>query len=43
MQNTNTVTVSIHRNAWSALSQEQRTQYRMYLIDRGIIAAWELA
>jgi hypothetical protein len=43
MHNANTVTVSIHRNAWSALSQEQRTQYRMYLIDRGIIAAWELA
>lgn len=42
MADDNTRTVSIHRGAWAALSEEQRTAYRMFLIDRGIHAAWEL-
>lgn len=37
-----TMTVSVHRKAWSALSEAQRSAYRMLLIDRGILAAWEL-
>ena len=34
--------VSIHRNAWTALSSQQRQQYRNLLIDRGITQAWNL-
>lgn len=34
--------VSIHRNAWSALTPEQKQQYRNLLIDRGITEAWNL-
>lgn len=34
-------TVSIHRNAWSALTAEQQQQYRNLLIDREIFAAWD--
>lgn len=35
-------TVSIHRNAWTKLSQNQKQQYRNLLIDRGITEAWNL-
>lgn len=35
-------TVSIHRNAWTVLTQEQKQQYRNLLIDRGITEAWNL-
>lgn len=38
----NTRTVSVHRQAWAELTEQQRTDYRMFLIDRGIHAAWEL-
>lgn len=34
--------VGIHRGAWSLLSAEQKQQYRMTLIDRGISSAWDL-
>jgi hypothetical protein len=30
------LTVSIHRNAWTALSPEQRQQYQSFLLQRGI-------
>lgn len=33
------LTVSIHRNAWSQLTQEQRWQYRDFLVERGITKA----
>lgn len=38
----NSLTVSIHRNAWTNLTAEQRQQYQHFLIDRGIIAAWKI-
>lgn len=38
----NSVTVSIHRRAWTNLTAEQRQQYQYFLIDRGIIAAWKI-
>jgi hypothetical protein len=34
--------VSIHRNAWKKLTDEQKQAYQCFLIDRGIICAWEL-
>ncbi len=34
--------VSIHRNAWTALSDQQKQQYRNFLIDHGITEAWNL-
>lgn len=34
-----TASVSIHRNAWSQLTQEQRWQYRDFLVERGITKA----
>lgn len=39
---TSATTVSIHRNAWTQLTQQQRQQYRNLLIDRGITEAWNL-
>lgn len=42
MNDPKTMTVSVHRKAWQQLSQQQRTGYRMFLIDKGIISAWEL-
>lgn len=33
-------TVSIHRNAWSQLSDRQKNDYRYLLVDRGITGAW---
>jgi len=38
----NSLTVSVHRNAWTELTHEQRQQYQYFLIDRGILAAWKL-
>ncbi len=38
----NALTVSVHRNAWTELTAEQRQQYQHFLIDRGILAAWKL-
>lgn len=38
----NSLTVSIHRNAWTKLTAEQQQQYQHFLIDRGILAAWKL-
>ena len=32
----NSLTTSIHRNAWSRLSQEQQQQYHAFLVQRGI-------
>lgn len=43
MAQPDTLTVSIHRNAWRELDQEQRNQYRMLLIDRGISTAYKLS
>lgn len=36
------LTVSVHRNAWKELSADQRQQYQHFLIDRGITQAWKL-
>jgi len=42
MSQPNTLTVSVHRGAWAELSAEQRQQYQMFLIDRGVNAAWQI-
>jgi len=42
MKNNDPLTVSIHRNAWKKLTDEQKQAYQCFLIDRGIICAWEL-
>lgn len=42
MKNNNPLTVSIHRNAWRQLTDEQKQAYQHFLIDRRIISAWEL-
>ena len=42
MQDPNVTTVSIHRRAWSQLTPEQQHQFRSLLIDRGIMAAWDM-
>ena len=39
---TSATTVSIHRNAWCQLTQQQQQRYRNLLIDRGITEAWNL-
>jgi len=36
------LTVSVHRGAWSQLSNDQKQQYQNFLIDRGITEAWQL-
>jgi Family of unknown function (DUF6492) len=42
MQDKHTLTVSIHRRAWSQLLPEQKNNYRMLLIDRGMFGAFAL-
>lgn len=42
MQHPDTHTVSIHRRAWAQLADEQKQQYKNFLIDRGITEAWKL-
>lgn len=42
MKQSTTTSVSVHRQAWKELSQEQRTQFVMYLIDRGIMSGYDL-
>jgi hypothetical protein len=42
MKNNDPLTVSIHRKAWSPLTDEQKQAYQHFLIDRRIICAWEL-
>jgi hypothetical protein len=42
MKNSNPITVSIHRNAWKQLTDDQKQAYQHFLIDRQIICAWEL-
>lgn len=42
MNKADTLTVSVHRKAWAALSQQQRQQYQQFLIDRGVNAAWQI-
>jgi len=42
MQQDRTLTVSVHRNAWSNLNEEQRNNYRMLLIDRNLYTAYGL-
>lgn len=37
-----TLTVSVHRRAWQELTTDQKTAYRLLLIDRGIIPAYSL-
>ena len=42
MKNPNTLTVSVHRAAWTEMTAEQRQQYQMFLIDHGITQAWQI-
>lgn len=42
MKNPDTLTVSIHRNAWNQLTPEQRNQYQNFLIDTGNYTAYNL-
>lgn len=42
MQTSNTLTVSVHRNAWSKLLDTQKNAYRNLLINSGITGAWDL-
>ena len=42
MRDPTTLTVSVHRNAWRELTADQKTAYRLLLIDRGIIPAYAL-
>jgi hypothetical protein len=42
MKNNDPLTVSIHRNAWRQLTDEQKQAYQHFLLDRGIFCAWEL-
>lgn len=42
MQQNHTLTVSVHRAAWKQLSNNQQQQYQNFLIDRGIVGAWQL-
>jgi len=42
MKNSGTITVSVHRRAWSELSEDQRNNYRMMLIDRSVFTAYGL-
>jgi hypothetical protein len=42
MQQPEVTTVSIHSRAWPQLTDAQRDQYRRFLIDRDITAAWNL-
>lgn len=37
-----TTSVGVHRNAWKQLTPEQKTQFRMTLIDSGIFTAWDI-
>jgi hypothetical protein len=42
MKNNDPLTVSIHRNAWKELTDDQKQAYQHFLLDRGIFCAWEL-
>lgn len=42
MQHPDTHTVSIHRNAWRQLTDDQKQAYQNFLLERGIFEAWEL-
>jgi hypothetical protein len=39
----NTITVSVHRNAWKQLTIDQKIKYRNFLFDRGITLAENLS
>ena len=36
------VSIGIHRRRWATMSESERQRYRLFLIDRGITAAWDL-
>ena len=42
MKQADTLTVSVHRKAWEQLDTDQRQQYQMFLIDRGVTQAWQI-
>lgn len=42
MKQPETLTVSVHRNAWNQLTPEQRNQYQNFLIDTGNYTAYNL-
>ena len=37
------VSIGIHRRRWATMTEAERQRYRLFLIDRGITAAWNLA
>ena len=37
------VSIGIHRRRWAVMSESERQRYRLFLIDRGITSAWDLA
>jgi hypothetical protein len=37
------VSIGIHRRRWAVMSESERQRYRLFLVDRGITAAWDLA
>ena len=37
------VSLGIHRRRWTELTEQQKQRYRLFLIDRGITSAWDLA
>ena len=41
-EQSSTTSVGVHRRAWTQLSQAQQQRYRLALIDKGVLAAWEL-
>ena len=42
MNKPQTLTVSVHRRAWSQLDSEQQQQFQYFLIEHGITQAWQL-
>lgn len=42
MMQPETTTVSVHRRAWRELTEQQRFQYRQFLIERGVLQAWDM-
>ena len=36
------VSIGIHRRRWADMTEPERQRYRLYLIDRGVTAAWDL-
>jgi hypothetical protein len=42
MQKSDKLTISVHRRAWVAMNEEQRSAYKQILLSRGLTTAQEL-